>query len=153
MPRPHLILLGFALVVTMLAGCGKPQMVSVKGTVKLDGKPVEHCKVGLFPDLSDPSQFNPEKHGFGYGMTDKNGQFEIQHPQGEKGIWPGSYKVTFVAWVDSKGKPISPTDKPSEVPGGVKNLVPVIYEQLSTTPETVSVPGNGLTKEFNLSSK
>jgi hypothetical protein len=147
---PRLFLLT---AVVWAAGCGKPAMVSFTGTVTIDGKPLEHCKVGLFPDLDDPTTFNPEKHGFGYAMTDKDGKFELQHPQGDKGIWPGRYKVTFVAWVDSKGKPVPPTEKPSEVPGGVKNLVPILYEQLSTTPERVDIPSGGLVKDFRLNSK
>lgn len=139
---PVLVALVFA-----ASGCGKPQMVSVKGVVKSDGKPVPHCKVGLFPDVED---FDPAKHGYGYGMTNDNGEFEVQHPDGTKGILPGHYKVTFVAWVDSKGKPIPPDAKPSEVPGGVKNLLPDKYESLSSTPERLTVGKDGAAANFDL---
>lgn len=138
--RRFLVLL-VAVSVLPAAGCGKPSMVSVKGTLTYKGKPLAGCKVGLYPDVEN---FNPEKHGYGFGITGKDGEFEIQHPNGEKGIWPGKYKVTLVAWVDSKGNPIPPDAKPSEVPGGVKNLLPSQYESLADTPERLTVPGGGL---------
>jgi hypothetical protein len=137
-----------AVALAALAGCGKPSMVPVKGVVKLNGKPVPHCKVGFFPDTDE---FDPDKHGYGYGVTDAAGAFEIQHPGGEKGIYPGRYKVTLVLWVDGKGKPIPADAKPSEVPGGVKNLMPMKYESLGTTPETVTVPSGGLEHTFDVS--
>lgn len=136
-----------AAVALIAGGCGKPSMHTVKGTVKLNGKPVPNCKVALFPDVDE---FNPDKHGFGSGMTDESGAFEIQHPQGEKGIQAGRYKVTFEAWVDGKGKSVPATAKPSEVPGGVKNLFPQEYEAPSTTPERLDVGMGGTTKDFDI---
>jgi hypothetical protein len=130
----------------LLSGCGKPPMRDVTGTVLLDGKPVEHCKVGFFPDVTE---FNPDRHGYGFGVTDAAGKFQIQHPQGEKGIWSGDYKVTFTLWVDNAGKPLPIETKPSEVEGGVKNLFPEKYESPSTTPERASVTASG--NEFNFS--
>lgn len=144
---PRLLPAAALAVAALLPGCGKPPMVPVKGVVTFHGKPLPGCKVGLFPDVDG---FDPAKHGYGYGITDAAGAFEVQHPGGEKGIYPGRYKVTFVAWVDSKGRPIPPSAKPSEVPGGVKNLVPAKYEGLSTTPETASVPSGGADLTFDL---
>ena len=121
------------------AGCGKPPMQSVEGTVKLDGKPIGNCKIGFFPDVE---VFDTDKHGFGFGITDQNGKFTIQHPQGDLGIWAGNYKVTFVAWVNSAGEPLAVDTKPSEVEGGVINLFPDIYEAPSSTTERVTVLKN-----------
>lgn len=143
----------FALVCSVLvgiAGCGKPPMLSVGGTVKLDGVAVADCKVGFFPDTS---KFDPDRHGFGFGVTDKEGKFTIQHPQGEKGIYPGKYKVTFVLWVDNKGKVMPMDTKPSEVEGGVFNRFPAKYEAPHTTTETVSVANAENNFEFNIASK
>ncbi|MGL4551046.1 MAG: hypothetical protein ACRC33_07655 [Gemmataceae bacterium] len=136
-----LILLG------TLAGCGKPPMVGVKGVVTFNGKPLQGCKVSFAPAGTD---FNPDRHGYGFGLTDAAGAYEVQHPEGTKGIFPGTYKVTFVAWVDSKGGPVPPEAKPSEYPGGVKNLLPSKYESLADTPETVTVPAGGMEKNFDL---
>lgn len=134
--RAEIVVLVAILVAGLAVGCGKPPMRQVTGTVSLNGKMVEHCKVGFFPDVTE---FNPDRHGFGFGVTDAQGRFTIQHPQGEQGIWSGDYKVTFTLWVDSKGKALPMETKPSEVEGGVKNLFPVEYEAPSTTPESVSV--------------
>lgn len=135
-------------MVGFLVGCGKPPMQTVQGTVKLNGKPVANCKVGFFPELTEKEVFNPDRHGFGFGLTDKDGSFTIQHPQGEQGIWAGKYKVTFVAWVSPTGEPLPPEIKPSEVEGGVVNLFPDFYEAPSTTRESVKVE-KGIANVFN----
>jgi len=141
----HLVLV---VAIFLAPGCGgTPAMVPVKGVVKLAGKPLAHCKVGLFPDVEG---FDPTKHGYGFGMTNAKGEFEIQHPNGTKGIWPGTYKVTFVAWIDSKGKPVPPEMKPSEIPGGVKNLLHDKYETLSDTPERLTVTKEAAEVTFDL---
>ena len=134
-----------------LTGCGEPPMIEVSGNVMLDGEPLPGCKVGLFPDVT---QFNPDRHGFGFGLTDDSGHFVIQHPQGTQGIWPGDYKVTLEAWIDQDGKPVPPEAKPSEVPGGVTNVLPIDYEASDTTPETVTVKkGEPNVFTFDVSSK
>jgi hypothetical protein len=128
---------GVAICLTLLCvGCGKPPMQEVRGSVKLNGKPVSNCKVGFYPDVEI---FNPDRHGYGFGLTNESGEFQIQHPQGEQGIWAGKYKVTLVAWVSPTGKIIEPEAKPSEVEGGVTNMFPIIFESPGTTPESVVV--------------
>lgn len=136
--------------VLFAVGCGKPPMMSVCGTVKLDGKMVLKCKVGFFPDAES---FNPDRHGFGFGVTDAEGRFEIQHPQGEKGIWAGTYKVTFVAWVTKAGKSIPADSKPSEVESGVKNLFPDLYDEPSRTTEKAVVKDGVNEFNFEIASK
>lgn len=120
-------------------GCGKSAPVSVKGVVKSGGKPVPNCRVVFYPDVE---RFDPNVHGMGMAVTDADGAFEVKQADGTPGIPTGSYKVTFVAWVDSKGKPVPPEVKLSEVPGGAKNLVPDKYESLSSTPERFTVRGD-----------
>ncbi len=134
--QPKGLLIGLVMVVALVSGCGKPPMQSVAGTVELNGKPVSNCKVGFFPDTE---HFDADRHGFGFGITNEKGEFTIQHPQGEQGIYAGKYKVTLVAWVTKSGKPLPVDTKPSEVEGGVSNLFPDIYEAPSTTPEKVTV--------------
>lgn len=147
----YLLRLGLCFIgLLAVTGCGKPPMMSVSGTVKLNGKAVPNCKVGFFPDSET---FNPDRHGFGFGVTDTEGRFEIQHPQGEKGIWAGKYKVTFVAWVTSSGKSVPADSKPSEVEGGVKNLFPDFYEEPSRTTERAVVTNGANVFDFNITSK
>ena len=138
-------------LVICLCGCGKPPMHEVGGVVLLDGKPVSNCKVGFFPDVA---VFNPDRHGYGFGMTYQDGKFAVVHPQGDIGIWAGKYKVTLVAWVTKDGKDIEPEAKPSEVPGGVLNRFPDEYESPGTTPLSVKVKaGDKNFFEFNVASK
>jgi hypothetical protein len=125
-----------ALVMVGTAGCGKPPMQEVGGVVLLDGEPVSNCKVGFFPDVE---VFNPDRHGYGFGMTHGDGKFTIVHPQGDVGIWAGKYKVTLVAWVTKDGKMVEPEAKPSEVEGGVLNRFPDEYESPGTTPFSATV--------------
>ena len=138
------------LALTLICGCGAPPFYPLKGVVKLDGKLLPHCKVGFYPDVA---QFNPDSHGFAFGMTNEQGEYEAQHPKGDKGIFSGKYKVFFVAWVDKKGKPVPPESKPSEVPGGVRNLLPEKYESPATSPTTITVSRGGGSFDFDLSSK
>ncbi|MDX2039164.1 MAG: hypothetical protein SFX72_21135 [Isosphaeraceae bacterium] len=138
------------LLVLVPLGCGLQGPVNVKGVVKAGGRPLSNCKVVFYPDTE---KFDPDRHGYGFGMTNENGQFEIQHPNGTKGILPGSYKVTFVAWVDGKGNPIPPEAKPSEVPGGVNNLLPDKYESLGTTPTRMTVLGDNSEANFDLETR
>jgi hypothetical protein len=133
-----------------VSGCSKPPMISATGIVTLDGKPVENCKLAFFPDVE---QFNPDRHGYGFAVTDKTGKFEVQHPQGEKGIYPGTYKVTFVCWVNAKGELLPYDIKPSEVEGGVKNKFPDKYESLTGTPERATIIRGTNHFEFNIASK
>lgn len=120
-------------------GCGKSSPVSVKGVVKSGGKPVPNCRIVFYPDVE---RFDPDIHGMGTAVTDENGEFEVKQADGTPGVPTGSYKVTFVAWVDSKGKPVPAEVKLSEVPGGAKNLVADKYESLSSTPERFTVRGD-----------
>lgn len=135
------------LYLLLLSGCGAPPQYPVSGTVTFNGKPLSGCKVIFYPDVTE---VNPEVHGFGFGVTDENGRYEIQHPQGPKGIRAGRYKVAFICWVDSNGKPVPFDAKPSEYPGGLKNLVGEKYEAPSSSPETATVPVGGKTIDFNL---
>lgn len=140
----------FMVAFVFICGCGTPPFQPISGMVTLDGKPLPHCKVGFFPDVTE---FKPDTHGFAFGMSNEKGEYEAQHPKGDKGIYAGKYKVFFEAWVDKKGNPISPESKPSEVPGGVKNCVPAKYESPETTPITASVGSGGGKFNFDLSSK
>jgi len=134
------------IILASAVGCGPPPMQSVQGVVKLDGKPVDMCKVGFFPDTE---VFDSNRHGFGFGVTDAEGKYTMQHPQGDEGIWAGKYKVTLVAWVDSSGKPLGIDTKPSEVPGGVKNRFAEEYESPGTTPERAVVTKDNSKNIFN----
>ncbi|CAN5217430.1 hypothetical protein BH11PLA2_BH11PLA2_02750 [soil metagenome] len=135
---------------TMLAGCSStPPMVSVKGVVKRNGQPVEHCQVCFYPDRDDA---NPLEHGYGITVTGPDGSYEIKNALGDTGIFPGTYRVVLVLYHENRtGKTMPMNMKPSEVPGGVKNVMPVEYSDPRTSPETIVVPRGGLVKNFDIS--
>ena len=149
--RSYSILLA-ALMCLHLCGCGGvPPMVPVSGVVTVDGKPMAHVQVGFLPDTEE---FDPTRHGSGLGVTDAQGNYVVKNAAGQEGLWPGKYKVTFTLMVDKLKKQPLPYDaKPSEVPGGVTNMLPTRYELPGSTPESVAVPAEGLKKDFALAGK
>jgi hypothetical protein len=124
----------------------------VKVKVVYDGKPVANCGVKFVQDVEN---FDLNTHGIGFGYTDANGECEIAHQMtGEKGLYPGTYKVTFEAWKNSKGKEVPPTEKPSEVEGGVFDRLPQVYKSIGTTTERFTIPSSGaVVHEFTLTGK
>jgi hypothetical protein len=123
-------------------------MVPVTGIVTLNGQPVEHCKVCYFPDRDD---VNPLEHGYGVAVTGPDGRYTLQNALTEQGIFPGRYRVVLVLYYENAtDKPMPITKKPSEVPGGVRNVMPEEYSDPRTSPETVDVPRKGLQKDFSI---
>lgn len=135
-------------LVLLVAGCsGAPPMVPVTGLVTLNGKPIENCQVCFFPE---DESIDPNKAGYGLAYTDADGKYEIANPQGDKGIFPGRYKVVLNFYTNREGKPLPKTAKPSETPGGFVNQMPKPYHDPKTTPETVEVPRGGCTRDFKI---
>lgn len=148
MPRcAALYTTAFGVAALMAVGC-KPSVAPVKVKVTHEGKPVANCAVKFVPDVEVP---DPKLIGF--GNTDANGECEAAMMMtGEKGLPAGTYKVTFEAWKTKQGKEVPPTAKPSEVDGGVIDRLPEKYKSVASTPERLTVPGNG-THEFQLTGK
>ena len=143
--RFGLVLFAFMLLV----GCGKPATVPRKVKVLHDGKPVGNCAVRFVPDVESP---DPQR--IGYGNTDASGECEIALLMtGEKGLPAGTYKVTFVAWKDKKGKELAPTEKPSEVEGGVIDRLPQQLKSIGTTTERFTMTSGTPSHEFQLTGK
>lgn len=137
------------LVLLLSIGC-KPSIVPVKVKVTHDGKPVGNCAVRLVPD-----EETPDPKLTGYGNTDANGECDIALLMtGEKGLAAGTYKVTLEAWKNTRGKEVAPTEKPSEVEGGVIDRLPQQYKSIGSTPERLTVPSSGpVNHEFKLTGK
>jgi hypothetical protein len=140
------------LVILGVAGCGgPPPMVPCSGIVTFNGQPVEHCQVCFLPDRDD---VNPLEHGYGMAVTDATGRYTLQNAECKAGIFPGRYRVVLALYHENRtGKPMPINMKPSEVPGGVINVIPVEYTQPETTPEVVEVPRKGLEKNFDIVTK
>ena len=126
----------FSMVLVCLAGCGKKEnVVSVSGTVLLDGKPLEGATV----------TFHPVKSGaVGHGKTDASGRFTIMTGS-LQGVKPGEYIVTVQKTGEiPKGDPLAPEAPPPM-------LTPPQYANVKTSPLKYTAPGGPA--NFELSSK
>ena len=140
--------LGCAFVAFVLAlGCIKSgqssQLISVSGTVTLDGKPLNYATVSFVPQGNTPG------HG-GTGPTDVAGKYQVNYLRGGKGLLPGSYKVTISCFLMPDGKP-PPPDVPV-MQTKADSVVPYQYSDINMTPLTAEVKAGGAPIDFSLKS-
>ena len=142
----------YACLAVLLAGCGAAtaapdvDLVPVKGTVKLDGKPLANATV----------MFNPlqgTKGTGGYAVTDAEGNFAIKHRSDKEGCEPGEYGITFTKITQPDGSPLPPNADRATV--GMVEQIPAAYVQFDpyTVLEQVKVSKPSTTVEFRLDSK
>jgi len=120
------LVVGFLAI--LLGGCSGSKGSVIKGTVTLDGKPLDQAEVA----------FEPVERGSQIGgdivKTDENGQFEIVSSSRKHGLKPGKYYTKISKWVDKKtGKvPEASTMEGIDAEqlrmgGKLKNVVPDRY--------------------------
>lgn len=84
--KQSILVLAFALVCT---GCGskgdRPELGAVKGKVTIDGKPLGGAIVVFMPDSGRPAT----------GMTDAEGNYELEYLHGAKGTKVGPNTIGF----------------------------------------------------------
>lgn len=112
----------------VVAGCGGggPKLGSVSGTVTLDGKPLPEAEVVFQPEEGSPS----------FGMTDKDGRYELMYTPDRDGALVGKHTVRIT------------TSRASGPPGQQEitpELVPPEYNEESSQTREVK-PGSN---EFN----
>lgn len=99
----------FSLTALFLAACGcgsgdetqSYSLVSVSGTVKMGGKPLEGAQMSFTPNqVNKPS--TP-----GEAFTDSQGQYEAKF-RGRSGLAPGKYSVTIAKLPTDKGQSTDP---------------------------------------------
>jgi len=127
-----------------VSGCSEPKLkglVSVRGTITYQGKPLEGAAVCFTPkDFQTGDRL-------GTGKTDAQGKFMLR-TIGESGILPGEYVVVVVKnevvpgeqTPPKTGRPIPGRPAPSEV----KSLIPRRYGSAKTSDITVVVEKTGL---------
>ncbi|MCZ2343705.1 MAG: hypothetical protein LC104_18205 [Bacteroidales bacterium] len=120
------------LTVAAVTGCGSDGTIPVKGSVQLDGKPLDKALVTLIPDTGTPG-------AGGFGATDDAGNFEIMTPQGNKGIFPGKYKVTVSKTALKKEVTKAETGETGLTDSDLNELVPPPYFNPETTTLNVTV--------------
>lgn len=134
----------WALLSLCLAGCGSDDTVAVKGSVQLDGKPLEGAAVEFQPTADT-------KGAGGTGATDASGNFFVVSPQGVKGLTPGTYKVTV-----SKShlkKAVGENQQFAATKSDFIETLPPIYSDSERTVLTATVGRDGKPVELRLESK
>ena len=80
--------LGLAL--TPCSGCGRDgPPATVEGTLRLDGKPLDHCLITFLPE---PGQAADSPHST--GLTDRYGSFRLRCADQQEGVATGRHRVT-----------------------------------------------------------
>ena len=130
-----------------VSGCSEPKLkglVSVRGTITYQGKPLEGAAVCFTPkDFQTGDRL-------GTGKTDAQGKFALR-TIGEPGVFPGEYVVVVVKNEVVPGKQTPPVDSKTghPIPGRpvaseVKSLIPKRYSHSKTSDVHVVVEKNGL---------
>lgn len=147
----------FALMcVSVVIGCGGstgpelPDPVKVKGIVALDSQPLSNAMVYFVP-------MGGVEMGTGAtGVTDASGVFELVTVKGtgkQSGAIPGEYRVSISRLVGPDGTAIAPNaDVPPADLGAVESLPPR-YSDVMMTELKASVPAQGGTIDFRMTSQ
>lgn len=144
--RPTGWLVGVFLAVSLGCGPAGPDVQMIRGTVTLDGEPVEAATV----------IFAPERAGLmAAGKTDATGAFSLNASQGAKfgrGTTEGDYIVTVSKLTSFKLDPATgdPTDIPLANP---KQLMPRVYTTATESPLRATVVKGVNEFEFDLKKK
>jgi hypothetical protein len=147
--RPSRLSLAGGLVLLLaVSGCGKSRLVSVEGTVTLDGEPLAGATV-VFQPVGEGQPATAQ--------TDSDGNFQLVTLKGDKGALPGEYKVLVSKGEEmqfSGGEPPDPgqmgkmmraRDRKKQITlQPKKGVVPTKYANSATTPfQKETVPPKG----------
>jgi hypothetical protein len=80
----------------ILTGCGPESRLSIGGTVKVGGKPIEKGGIEFVP-------LDPNSKGFRVGSELTNGAYSLD---ATRGPYPGNYRVE-IFWLKPTGKKVS----------------------------------------------
>lgn len=114
-------------------GCGGSGLVSVKGVVTYQEKPVSSGTVNFISE-----------EGSSYGELKPDGSYELMTDKPGDGARPGSYKVTVIAMQD-QGSALPEAKNPLPPP-----TVPLKYTSLATTDLTAEVGKKDTVINFQL---
>ena len=126
-----------------LSGCGgDPPVYPITGKVTFGGQSYERLIVNFYP----PEGVKATPFNVGVGETDAEGNLRLNSTGGE-GVSAGTYRVTFTLMLQPDGSnvQVDPNEKADDVqPGvGLRNVVPVEYQNRETTPLTFEVKSGG----------
>lgn len=132
-----------ALMMLVLSGCGAevkgPEVVPVRGTVKVGEAPVAGARVTFMPTAP---KVNPAG-----GVTDAGGHYQIFYGS-RPGLPVGDYKVTVSQLVTADGKPFEAKEGELDagqlkMQGKVKEGLPPKYSDPGKTELTFKVEAGG----------
>jgi hypothetical protein len=130
----------------ILSGCAKQTalpVVTVSGTIQLNGQPLANADVTFLPTdraLGPPSS----------ARTDSNGQFSLKNVRGQPQVPEGSYKVRISQRVLPDGTPVPQNDKTPPIESPARELLPQRYSDLDQTELTANVGPTSKAFEFKL---
>lgn len=135
------VLLTGSLAVTII-GCGggsdAPELGAVKGTVQMDGKPLDGATV----------TFQPQEGGRpSFGETDGEGYYELQYTADEAGAVVGKHRVSISTYREGDPGAEDPAEQKSQ-----PERVPAQYNT-QTELEAEVKPGTNPPIDFNLESQ
>lgn len=137
------------LATLMIWGCSEEapnyaeQLVPLRGTVTLDGKPLADATVVFLAREGESRQTS--------GTTDDTGQFSLATGSGNEGAIPGEYDVLITKFVMPDGSPVPPDVPPMDV--GATEALPPHYSSPSAMTLSATVPESGGDVVFDLLSK
>jgi hypothetical protein len=107
-----------SLVFCLTTGCGSsgPEIASVTGYVKMDGKPLPGAQLIFVPPKGRPS----------IAKTDSDGYYELDYVDGEMGAIPGLCRVEITTFAPAE------LNEDGKMNPAVKEMVPVKYNQDTT---------------------
>lgn len=138
-----------AAILVATTGCGgKPELVPVTGTVKIDGKAVDGVRVYFWPKDQSAKTFVNQ---FAIGFSDKEGRFSLTGTNGQ-GVEAGEYKVTFARTMTAAGPAAAKPNVKGEKHGNHEALPPDLTEY-ARTKYTATVSAANKDFVFDLSTK
>jgi hypothetical protein len=134
----------FAVAGLLLSGCGgsdRPTLVTVKGKVTLDGKPLDGATVFLKQlDLPDGKSRRPSR-----ATTNAQGEFEPKTYADANGLPPGKYKIGVLKTEYAEKLPENfDSENPARTPVKIKWIVPKPYSDPETSGLTVEFTSSGM---------
>jgi hypothetical protein len=115
------------------------ELVKVKGTVTLDGKPLPGAYLEFKPIVTGSESIRPS-----YGLTDEDGKYKLEYSTTKSGARPGKYNVSI--WTKRGAEPRPDGSMAPPVP----EQVPDVYNTASTL--TAEITSDNRVFNFDLQS-
>jgi hypothetical protein len=134
-----------SLVCLVLCGCGSEGLVSVSGTVTMDGKPLAGASIIFQPVNAGGADAT---WGEAYAKTSSDGRYSLSQVLNDKrGVGPGKYRVSIVSGTAPIPDPLSDASPPP----GTTEPIPARYNAHSEL--SFDVPPSGTDQaDFKLTS-